>query len=124
MTSSAKKSLAKHAFKSFAIGLTLFPLLAAAQAQKAAAPTPSLAGPSLVESSRGALFTGNGYKPNSAVSVSLRSPSGVESHVSTVVAADGSISYRVDSPLPGTYGLKVLDSGGKALSSTEFHVVR
>lgn len=124
MTSHAIHSPANRAFKSFAILLACVPLMAMAQTHKSTAAPPSLAGPSLVQASKGAVFTGQGYKPNSAVSIALRTPAGVESHFSTVVAADGSLSYRIDSRPAGSYSLKVVDTSGKALASTNFHVVQ
>lgn len=124
MTSHAIQSPANRALKSYAILLAYVPLMAMAQTQKISTTPPSLAGPSLVQSSKGAVFTGQGFKPNSAVSIALRTSAGVESHFSTVVAADGSLSYRIESQPAGSYSLKVLDTSGKALSSTNFHVVQ
>lgn len=112
-----------RAFHSLVFVAFLLPVMVSAQTRKVDAATPSLAGPSLVMASKGAVFTGRGFAPNSAVSISLRSPAGVESHFSAVVAADGSISYRIDSKPVGTYSLKVLDTGGRVISTSNFSVV-
>jgi hypothetical protein len=103
--------------------LLCLPLLCAAQVISKA-PAPSLAGPSLVQASKGAVFEGRGYKPNTAVSIALKVPNGVESQLSVMVSAEGTVSYRLPSGMAGQYKLSVLDTSGKALASTNFMVVQ
>lgn len=95
------------------------PLLLAAQQT-----TVSLAGPSMVNLSSSAVFQGSGLAPNSAVSVAITAPNGAESHFSAVADASGQLSYRVAPGSTGKYALKLLDSGGRLLSSTNFYVTQ
>lgn len=95
------------------------PLLLAAQQT-----TVSLAGPSMVNLSSSAVFQGRGLAPNSAVSVAVTAPNGVESHFSAVADASGQLSYSVAPASAGKYALKLLDSSGRLLSSTNFFVTQ
>lgn len=85
---------------------------------------PSLAGPSMVPASQAVVLNGSGFAANSAVSISVKSPSGTEAHYSAVIGPDGRISYTVQPYAPGTYTVKVLSSGGAPLSETRFHVMQ
>lgn len=131
LVSSAKDKLRRN-FKCLAIALACMPVLVGVQTQaqmapalqKQAAIAPSFAGPSMIELAKAAVFIGQGFKPNASVSIALRTPAGVESQFSAVVAADGSLSYRVQPQTAGVYSLTVLDSGGKTLASTNFNVMQ
>ncbi|WP_310386388.1 hypothetical protein [Roseateles sp.] len=130
LESSRLMSSLKQYLQCLAVALAWVPVLSAAQTpmpqppQKQVAAAPSFAGPSMVEATKAAVFTGKGFKPNAPVSIALRTPAGVETHLSAVVAADGSLNHRVQPQGPGPYSLTVLDSGGKTLSSTNFHVMQ
>jgi hypothetical protein len=78
----------------------------------------------LVTTAKGADFTGRGFVPNAAVSISIRPPDGSEAHYSAVVAADGLLIYRVLPKSVGTHTVTVLDSSGKALSATKFQAIQ
>lgn len=82
----------------------------------------SLAGPSSVRIPSKAVFHGAGLAPNSAVSVAVLLPNGVESHYSAVVDAEGKLTYSLAPASAGMHTLKVLDSGGRVIGSTVFHV--
>jgi hypothetical protein len=99
--------------------LAVLPLLASAQKVIS-----SFSGPSLVAKAKGAEFTGRGFVPNAAVSISIRSPDGSEAHYSAVVAADGQLLYRVLPKSVGNHIVTVLDSSGKALSTTKFQAIQ
>jgi len=99
--------------------LAVLPLLASAQKT-----TFIFSGPSLVATAKGAEFTGRGFVPNAAVSISVRSPDGSEAHYSAVVAADGLLLYRVVPKSVGSHTVTVLDSSGKALSTTKFQAIQ
>ncbi len=101
--------------------LTLAVLPFLASAQKVIS---SFSGPSLVTTAKGAEFTGRGFVPNAAVSISIRPPDGSEAHYSAVVAADGLLIYRVLPKSVGTHTVTVLDSSGKALSATKFQAIQ
>jgi len=117
------RPLSRRAREAVALSLVCLPLLCAAQVI-AKAPVPSMAGPSLVQASKGAMFEGRGYKPNTSVSIALQSPNGVETQVAVMVSAEGTVSYRLPGGAAGQYKLSVLDSSGKALASTNFMVVQ
>ena len=85
---------------------------------------PSLTGPSMAKVSEAAVFSGNGYLANSAISVLVTEPGGSEAQYSAVIAADGTLSYRVAPARPGVHTLKVLDSGGATLTTTIFHAIQ
>ena len=93
------------------------PLVAIAQASG-----PNLAGPSMLQRSQAADFSGVGYVPNSAVTIALTTPSGQESHVSAVTSPNGSLSYRLSPAQSGVHSLRVLDSSGKTLSAANLIV--
>lgn len=93
------------------------PLVAMAQASG-----PNLAGPSMLQRSQAADFSGVGYAPNSAVTIALKTPSGQESHVSAVTGPNGSLSYRLAPTQSGMHSLRVLDSSGKTLSAANLIV--
>jgi hypothetical protein len=92
------------------------PLLAAAQS----AP-PSLSGPSMARAAEVAEFNGRGFTPNAAVSIAITQPGGAESVYGAVVAGDGSLTYRLTPSAPGTYQIKVTDSGGRVIARATFH---
>jgi hypothetical protein len=117
------RPLSQRAREAVALALVCLPLLGVAQVA-VNAPAPSLAGPSLVQSTKGAVFAGRGFKPNTAVSIALQTPHGVESHLSAMVSADGKVSYHLPVGMPGQHKLSVLDSSGKPLASTNFIVVQ
>lgn len=85
---------------------------------------PSLSGPSMVKSAQQVVLSGSGFAANSAVSISVTNPSGVEAHYSAVTGADGKISYTLVPSAPGVYTVKVLSSGGATLSETRLHVMQ
>lgn len=85
---------------------------------------PALSGPSMVKASQQVVLNGTGFAVNSAVSISVTNPSGNEAHFSAVTGPDGRISYTVVPSAPGLYTVKVLSSGGVALSETRFHVMQ
>lgn len=117
------RQLSRRIRQPLALALVALPLLCSAQLTAKAA-APSLAGPSMVQASKGALFEGRGYKPNTSVSIALRAPSGVETQLSVMVSAEGTVSYRLPGAAAGQHKLSVLDSSGKALASTNFIVVQ
>ena len=101
--------------KPLAVVALCAPLLAMAQAGGL-----SFSGPSIVPLSKGAMFTGRGLSPNSAVSISIVAPGGAEATFSAVVAADGSLSYSLQPVAIGMHALKLMDSSGKVLSTLNF----
>ena len=101
--------------KPLAAALVALPLLASAQPSK-----PTLSGPSVVSSAKQVEFSGRGFAPNSAVSVSIARAGGAEAHFSAVVGADGSLSYKPTVGAAGPHVLKVLDSSGKVLATANF----
>lgn len=100
-----------------ALALAVAPLWVSAQ-------TPSLAGPSVVQTSSSVEFVGRGYAPNSSVSIAVKTPDGGEAHFSAVVAADGTLSYRAVPQTPGVHTLTVLDSAGRKLAAVDFRAIR
>ncbi len=117
------RTLGRRTREAVALTLVCLPLLSAAQVTAKAA-APSLAGPSLVQASKGAVFEGRGYKPNTSVSIALVAPNGVETQLTVMVNGEGNVSYRLPGGAAGQYKLSVLDSSGKALASTNFMVVQ
>ena len=107
--------LVNAALKPVVLGLLCLPLLGAAQANK-----PALSGPSMVQSAKTVEFSGSGFAPNSAVSVSIARAGGAEAHYSAVVGADGKLSYKTAAAAAGPHVLKVLDSSGKTLATVNF----
>ena len=95
----------------------LAPLALSAQA------APSFAGPSIGHASQPADFVGRGFQPNAAVSVSVTAPGGAEAVYGAVVDAKGVLRYRLTAAQPGTYQLKVLDTGGRMLRETRVNVL-
>ena len=107
--------LANAFLKPVVLGLVCLPLVVAAQANK-----PTFSGPSVVQSSKPADFSGSGFAPNSAVSVSIARAGGAEAHYGAVVGADGKLIYKATPTAAGPHVLKVLDSAGKALATVNF----
>jgi len=119
------RPLSQRARQAAASTLVCLPLLCSAQGIAIAkAPAPSLAGPSLVQATKGAVFEGRGYPPNTAVSIAMQAPNGVESQFSVMVTPAGTLTYRVPASMAGPHKLSVLDSSGKALASTNFIVTQ
>lgn len=80
----------------------------------------NLAGPSLAPMSQEAQFSGLGFKPNSKVTVTVVRPDGLSSSADAVVAADGSLTYRVTPAMQGMHQVSVLNAKGKALAQVNF----
>ncbi len=100
--------------KPLAVAILVLPLVLAAQAASAA---PALSGPSTARVAHAATFSGSGFAPNSAVSISVAASAGGEAHFSAVAAADGRLSYNLIPTVAGMYTLKVLDTSGKVLAT-------
>ena len=86
----------------------------------AVAAQPFFSGPSVTKVAAETSFSGKGFVPNSSVTVMVKDPKGQASGYSGVVAADGSLSYRIVPQNSGAYTLTVTDSSGKALVSAVF----
>jgi hypothetical protein len=80
----------------------------------------NLAGPSLAPMAQEAQFSGLGFKPNSKVTVTVVRPDGLSSSAEAVVAADGSLTYRVTPAMQGMHQVSVLNAKGKALAQANF----
>lgn len=80
----------------------------------------NLAGPSLAPTAQEAQFSGLGFKPNSKVTVTVVRPDGLSSSAEAVVAADGSLTYRVTPAMQGMHQVSVLNAKGKALAQVNF----
>lgn len=78
-------------------------------------------GPSVLTVASAATFSGGNFAPGSAVTVVVRQPNGAESANSVMVDANGRISYSVTPTVEGVYTIRVTDSGGRQLASTNFH---
>lgn len=102
------------------------PLLAAlcvAPALSATDPmAPTLSGPSTARVATVAKFSGSGFAPNKALSVSVTAPDKREAHFGAVTSADGSLTYPLLPSAPGPYLLRVLDTSGKVLTTLTVHV--
>ena len=100
------------------MALPLAPLALAAHG------APGFAGPSLAQTAQRAAFVGQGFQPNAALSVSVTAPGGTEAVYGAVSDAKGVLRYELTPQQPGTYRLRVLDSGGRVLRETRLHVRR
>jgi len=109
------RSLPKAAL--LAIGLSLGMACAASYAAA------SLAGPSIGKRAETTKLVGQGFAPRSALSVSVVAPDGSEAHYGAVSNASGALTYRLRPTMSGMHRVTVLDSGGRALSSTVVNVV-
>lgn len=83
----------------------------------------SLAGPSIGKRAETTKLVGQGFAPRSALSVSVVAPDGSEAHYSTLSNASGAMTYRLRPSMSGPHRITVLDSGGRALSSTVVNVI-
>lgn len=110
--------LSPRSFKSVVVLVATSALFSVAQG------APSFSGPSMVKSAQQVVLSGSGFAANSAVSISVTSPSGIEAHYSAVTGADGRVNYTLVPTTPGVYTVKVLSSGGATLSETRLHVMQ
>jgi len=78
-------------------------------------------GPSVLQVASAATFSGGNLAPGTAVTVVVRLPNGAESASSVMVDASGRISYSVTPAVEGVYTVRVTDSSGRTLASTNFH---
>lgn len=97
---------------SVAVGLTGCTLAASAWADR-----PSFSGPSMTRPSSPTAFSGQGFVPNSAVTVMVKSPSGAAAGYGAVTAANGSLSYTLVPTQQGAYTVSVTNSSGQVLAT-------
>lgn len=95
-------------------------VLAAVLGATGAAHAASLSGPSLAPAAQEATFTGTGYAPNGMVAVVVLRPDGLQSRSDLLVAANGSLSYRMVPSMAGVHRITVLDRSGQTLAQTNF----
>ena len=104
--------------KPLAVAIAVLPLIMGNQSANAA---PAFSGPSTARVAQAANFSGSGFAPNSAISISVAAATAGEAHFSAVAAADGKLSYSLTPTVPGMYTLKVLDTSGKVLVTAHVH---
>jgi hypothetical protein len=83
---------------------------------------PYLGGPSILKVSQVGKFSGGNLTPVTAVKVLTKAPGRAELAQHVLVAANGKITYSVTPTVTGTHGLRIVDSAGKELASTQFIV--
>lgn len=89
-------------------------------ATAAIASAPYIAGPSMLESSDSAAFTGGGFVPSATVQVRVTDPGG---HVTVSVAVangEGQVSFTVSPRGAGQHSVVVVDLAGNTLASATF----
>jgi hypothetical protein len=100
-------------------GLKLLSILAtgACIVSSALAQNLYFSGPSLTKLSEPTKFSGNGFAPNAAVTVTINAPGGSAAGYSAVTDPNGAFSYTLVPTVEGVYTVAVADSGGRALAS-------
>lgn len=105
------------------IGATAAVGVISATLATAALAAPVLSGPSVAKHAQTASFKGQGFRPNLALTVAVKSPSGAESHHSAVTDAQGRLVHTVTATETGLYQIQVLSARGKPVLSTVLNVL-
>jgi hypothetical protein len=101
----------------------VFALVQLVPVSHAQSSAPTLNGPSTAAAEQTVTFSGRGYAPNTAITIAVVQPGGLETHFSGMVAADGTVSYTLKPASAGLHALKVLNSGGVVLAKTVMNVL-
>lgn len=95
-------------------------VLCTAAALASADERPHFSGPSVARVGTEQVFAGK-FKPNMAVTVMVRSPSGQEAGFSAVTDSTGRLRYPLTPTQAGSYTLKVVDASGQSLVQAQLY---